>query len=229
MLKIGHKTYIITNIERGNNMNIDSIIFDLDGTLWDSTDGVLTSWNMIIEKNKEVKSKIQKEDLKGTMGLLIEDIGKKLFPYLEDVTRDKLLKDCCAYENEYLSLYGGKLYDKLEDTLKVLSEKYKLFIVSNCQEGYIEVFLKFHNLGKYVIDFENPGRTGLPKAENIKLIVERNKLAHPIYVGDTEGDMKAARKAGVPFIFASYGFGNIDDFDYKLNSFEDLLSFTDNK
>lgn len=209
-------------------MNIDSIIFDLDGTLWDSTEGVLASWNSIIEKNKEVKSKIIKEDLKGTMGLLIEDIGKKLFPYLEGETRDKLLKDCSTYENEYLGQHGGKLYDKLEETLKVLSKKYKLFIVSNCQEGYIEVFLKFHNLGKYFLDFENPGRTGLPKAENIKLIVERNNLSHPIYVGDTEGDMKSARKAGVPFIFASYGFGDTDDYDYKINSFEDLLSLTDN-
>jgi phosphoglycolate phosphatase len=209
-------------------MNIDSIIFDLDGTLWDSTEGVLASWNSIIEKNKEVKSKIHKEDLKGTMGLLIEDIGNKLFPYLEDDIRGKLLEECCAYENEYLAQHGGKLYDKLEETLKVLSEKYKLFIVSNCQGGYIEVFLKFHNLGKYFLDFENPGRTGLPKAENIKLIVERNNLAHPLYVGDTEGDMKAARKAGVSFIFASYGFGNTDDYDYIINSFTDLLSVTGN-
>jgi phosphoglycolate phosphatase len=209
-------------------MKIDSIIFDLDGTLWDSTEGVLASWNSIIEKNKDVKSKINKEDLKGIMGLLIEDIGNKLFPYLEDEIRGKLLKECCAYENEYLAHHGGKLYDKLEETLKVLSEKYKLFIVSNCQGGYIEVFLKFHNLGKYFLDFENPGRTGLPKAENINLIVERNNLAHPVYVGDTEGDMKAARKAGVPFIFASYGFGNTDDYDYIINSFKDLLSVTGN-
>lgn len=204
-------------------MNIDSIIFDLDGTLWDSTDGVLKSWSSIIENNKDINVKLTKETLKGTMGLQIIDIGRKLFPNLSDDRIEELMKDCCEFENEYLEKYGGILYDKLEDTLKELSSNYKLFIVSNCQCGYIEVFLKYHNLGKYFLDFENPGRTGLSKGENIKLVVERNKLKSSVYVGDTEGDLKAAKFAGIPFIYASYGFGEVSEYDYAIKRFDELL------
>ncbi|WP_376752442.1 HAD-IA family hydrolase [Rummeliibacillus suwonensis] len=73
-----------------------------------------------------------------------------------------------------------------------LSKKYKLFIVSNCQQGYIEGFFQYHKLKNYFLDYEIPSRTGFAKGDNIKLIIERNKLSKPVYVGDTEGDLKAS-------------------------------------
>ena len=126
-------------------------------------------------------------------------------------------------ECTYLSREGGRLYDRVEAVLEQLSRKYKLYIVSNCQEGYIESFYAYHKLGKYFLDFENPGRTGLSKGENIGLIMERNGLAEAIYVGDTIGDQQAARQAGIPFVYAAYGFGEVDDFDYSIHRFEELL------
>ncbi|MEK4512117.1 HAD family hydrolase [Paenibacillus anaericanus] len=202
---------------------MDSIIFDLDGTLWDSSDVVVIAWNGVLKRYKEIKKEITKEDLQGIMGLQVKEIGSKLFPYLDEVTQQKILKECCDVECHFLSNQGGMLYGKLEEVLKVLSKKYKLFIVSNCQSGYIEAFYKYHKLHRYFIDFENPGRTGLSKGENIKLIIERNNIKNPVYVGDTEGDQKAARFAGIPFVFAKYGFGEVSNFDYAINSFDGLL------
>jgi len=63
----------------------------------------------------------------------------------------------------------------------------------------------------------------LTKGENIKLIIERNNLINPVYVGDTDGDLKASRFAGIPFIYAQYGFGEANEYDYMINSFEELL------
>ena len=62
-----------------------------------------------------------------------------------------------------------------------------------------------------VRDFECIGRTGKPKSENIRLIIERNGLKAPVYVGDTQWDFDAATAAGVPFIFAAYGFGHVEN------------------
>ena len=62
----------------------------------------------------------------------------------------------------------------------------------------------------YFTDWECSGRTGLPKGENIRLVVERNHLQAPVYVGDTRLDYEAAQQAGVPFIHAAYGFGTIE-------------------
>jgi phosphoglycolate phosphatase len=111
----------------------------------------------------------------------------------------------------------------LEEVLQALSEKYELYIVSNCQEGYIEAFYAYHGLEKYFRDFENPGRTGLSKGENIKLLMKRNGLEAPVYVGDTAGDQKAAKDAGIPFVYAKYGFGDVEDYDYAIERFDALL------
>ncbi|MGM0901255.1 MAG: HAD family hydrolase [Bacillota bacterium] len=202
---------------------MDSIIFDLDGTLWDPTEVVVVAWNSVLKKKKEIINEITKEDLEGVMGLQVKQIGKKLFPELEEELQQNLLRECCEAECQSLGEHGGRLYDHVEEVLKILSKKYKLFIVSNCQDGYIETFYKYHKLDKYFLDYENPGRTGLTKGENIKLIMERNHLLNPVYVGDTEGDQKASKFAGIPFVYAEYGFGEVTSFDYSIKSFDGLL------
>ncbi|GAB3063199.1 HAD family hydrolase [Virgibacillus ainsalahensis] len=202
---------------------MDSMIFDLDGTLWDSTDTVLLAWNSLMKDYKQIKRDITKEDLQSVMGLQFTEIGKKLFPDLNGQERNRFLEESCLVENTFLGEQGGILFDQVEDVLRILSQKYKLFIVSNCQDGYIEAFYKFHQLEKYFTDYENPGRTGLSKGENIKLIMERNHLTKPVYVGDTEGDRKAAQYAGIPFVYATYGFGQVNEYDYAIETFDELV------
>lgn len=201
---------------------MDSMIFDLDGTLWDSSEAIVIIWNKVLQ-NKEVDVKLTKEDIRGIMGLQSQEIGEKLFPSLDEHKLKQLFDEFAEAEGEYLAKNGGILFEKVEDVLKVLSTKYKLCIVSNCQEGYIEAFYQYHNLGKYFIDFENPGRTGLSKGENIQLVMKRNKLDSPIYVGDTLGDQRAAEFAGIPFVFAEYGFGKAERFDYSIDRFDQLV------
>ena len=205
-------------------MKFDGIIFDLDGTLWDSTAEVAKTWTSVIAKYNLNRKEVTVEDLKPCMGKLLDEIASILLPELDPKKQMQVIKECCEYENKYLGEYGATLYDKLEDTLKELSKNHKLFIVSNCQDGYIECFFKAHKLDKYFIDYECPGRTGLAKAENIKLVVERNNLKNPVYRGDTQGDANAAKAANVPFIYAEYGFGDVESFEEKIKSIEDLLN-----
>lgn len=200
---------------------MDSIIFDLDGTLWDPVDTVLLAWNRVLKKHGICE--LSRKDLEETMGMQMEDISRKLFPDLNDSERQQLVEECSGVENLFLEKHGGRLYENVEGVIKELSQKYKLFIVSNCQEGYIEAFFKYHKLEKYFQDYENPGRTGLSKGENISLVIKRNHLASPVYVGDTEGDVEAARFAGIPFVYAKYGFGQVNEYDEAIDRFDDLL------
>ena len=202
---------------------MDSIIFDLDGTIWDSTEGVVESWNETIKLYKDVNKVFTAEDINGVMGLIIDEIAERFFPSLEVSRRLEIVGRCCERECEYLEKGGSKLYDGVECTLDKLSKKYKLFIVSNCECGYIETFFKAHGLDKYFTDYESAGRTGLTKGENIKLVMERNKLTSSIYVGDTIGDLKAARFADIPFVYAKYGFGQVEEYDYVIDEFQQLL------
>ena len=205
-------------------MEIDSIIFDLDGTLWNAIEGVCGAWKTILSKYSNIEKVITPADMEGCMGLQIKEIGKKLFPDLYEAFQIKLMKECCEAEQVYLGEHGGTLYPKLEEILKALSEKYKLFIVSNCQDGYIQCFFKAHKLDKYFDDFECSGVTGLSKGENNKIIIERNKLKSPIYVGDTNGDAESAKVAEIPFVYARYGFGNVEEYDCVIDSFEEMLT-----
>lgn len=205
----------------------DSIIFDLDGTLWDTRRPICEAWNIILERHPEiVREKILEEDLNACMGLPMYDIAAKLFPNEEEKVRNDLMDELCAFENDYLAEVGGELYPELAETLNSLSKKYRLFIVSNCQDGYIESFLSAHLMNDFFEDTECWGRTFLSKGESNKILIERNALKNPVYVGDTEGDHQSAVDAGIDFIFAEYGFGNVAKEAYvaKLNNFKDILN-----
>lgn len=201
---------------------MDSIIFDLDGTLWDSRETIVTAWNNVLQQ-KQINKEITKDDLRKTMGLPFDEVANKLLPDLGKEERENILNTCSELENGYLSKQGGHLYEEVENVLNRLAQRYKLFIVSNCQDGYIEAFYEYHGLEKYFSDYENPGRTGLSKGENIKLIIERNQLTNPVYVGDTKGDQQASKHAGIPFVYARYGFGEVTEYDFVIDRFDGLI------
>ena len=123
-------------------MKIDSLIFDLDGTLWDSSEGIVATWALVLEHYPEIHKKVTAEELASNFGLPLDQIARNMFPEQTEALRMRLMDECCEQENIYLAEHGGILYPKLEETLQKLSEKYPLFIVSNCQSGYIELFLK---------------------------------------------------------------------------------------
>ncbi len=199
------------------------IIFDLDGTLWDSSDNVVISWNMVFYSHKEFNLHITNKDMQSLMGLTMENIIKALLPQLNEEERLKILEECCRVENDYLEKHGGVLFPDLEATIKKLSEKYKLFIVSNCQSGYIECFLKYYGFEKYFTDIECSGNTHLHKGKNVKSIIERNNLSAAVYVGDAQVDLDASRFAGIPFIYCKYGFGKVDEERIVINSLPELI------
>ncbi|ALS76451.1 HAD family hydrolase [Planococcus rifietoensis] len=201
---------------------MDSIIFDLDGTLWNPLEVSVAVWNKVLADNG-VDEQLTKDDLRGIMGLQADQVGEKLFPHLSKEKCEKLTEESSELECVHLRQQGGELYAGVEDVSERLSQKYKLYIVSNCQEGYIESFYEYHALDKHFTDFENPGRTGLSKGKNIQLIMERNDVAKAVYVGDTKGDHEAAKMAGLPFVYAAYGFGDVDEYDYVIEEFGELL------
>lgn len=198
------------------------IIFDMDGTLWDSSDNVAKSWNIAIEKSGKLKRTLTTADMKRVMGKTMDEIADLLFAELSRKERMQLLDLCCETENAYLSEHGGILYPQVEETLQVLKKNYNLYIVSNCQKGYIEAFLEYYDFGKYVDDRECYGNNLRPKGENIRLVAERNGLEQAVYVGDIQGDYVASCKAMVPFIHAAYGFGTIDAAVPAIHTFSDL-------
>lgn len=199
---------------------IDNIIFDMDGTLWDSSANVAASWNAAVGGLSD--KRFTAEDIQSVMGLPMDKIAERFFDTETEETRLKIMERCCEGENGYLREHGGDIYPDTVPVFKELSEYCRLFIVSNCQAGYIEAFLDYYVLWEYITDRLCWGDNELPKSENIRLIMRRNGMESALYVGDTQTDCDSAYAAGARFAFAAYGFGSADRYDIKLNRLSEL-------
>lgn len=202
---------------------IDGLILDVDGTLWDSTGLVAKAWTQAVRQGGIEGYSVEAQQLKKLFGKTMEVIAQEMFPNVPKEQRDKLMELCCEYEHRVLCEDECAIcYSGVTEGIRRLSRKLPVFIVSNCQSGYIELFLEKTGLAQYVTDTECYGNTGKGKGENIRLVAERNHLQHPVYVGDTQGDCDACDEAGVPFVFASYGFGDPDHMAARISRFEEL-------
>lgn len=199
---------------------MNSIIFDLDGTLWDVTDITLKSANEITKKYN--LDEVSKKIVCKSFGLTRKECAKTYFPNLEISKSLKLMDEIAEIKNRKLMEQGGNLYPSLKETLIDLSKKYKLYIVSNTAEDeYIEAFLKCSGLKTIFSDYIAASKIGLIKGDAIKKIIDKNSIQKSVYVGDTEKDKEAAIYAGIPFIYAKYGFGNLNETLY-INQIKEL-------
>jgi hypothetical protein len=116
------------------------------------------------------------------MGKTMDEIADIIFSEWSKEERDYLSRRCEVEENEYITIHGGKLYEGVRETLVLLKEKgVPMAVVSNCQEGYIKAFMESMNMHEFFVDYEEWGRTGRGKAENIRLVMERNSADKAVY------------------------------------------------
>ena len=198
-----------------------AVLFDLDGTLWDSTKQIIAPWNQLLQE-RGIDHVFTHEESCACMGKTVDQIAAMLFPQFPAEEGTQLVKDLCAAEVIALEKSGASPYPQLRETLLKLKERYFLGIISNCEDGYIQAFLTAHDYWDIIDDIECIGRTGRCKGDNIRLVMERNGIEQAIYVGDTASDKAAAELAVIPFVHASYGFGKVDC-EEKLSCIADVL------
>ena len=201
----------------------DSIIFDMDGTLWDAVDTYAYIWNTVFSR-LGLPPTVTREQLISLMGKPIDVIVRAICGPRPQDQLDRIQTEILASEGDITVKMGGKLYPGVRDTLGLLSRDYKLFMVSNCGPEGLHNFLKFTGLGDRITDTLTHGQTGLPKEGNIQLLMERYSLRSPVYVGDVQGDSDSAHRAGIPMVWAAYGFGKVKDAEYTINSISELPS-----
>lgn len=196
------------------------LIFDLDGTLWDSTGVIRPVWNGVLSAHG--REALDEAAFGALMGLTKAEIAARVLPTLEEAARIAVVDECFSAEQLELRRVGGQLYPGLRDTLEALRDRYALFIVSNCAPGYLDAFFEAHGLRPFFADWETHGGTGLSKGENLRLVCERNRLERAWMIGDTPSDYAAALQAGLPFIHAAYGFGRVPEAKYHIASLREL-------
>lgn len=219
----------------------EALIFDIDGTLWDSTAVVAKAWNKALSDcaeevffSKADCPVLTAERLRAEFGKPMDEIARSILPpsaweALCSVPGrlSRFLEACYAREDEAIAREGGVLYPNVPETLQVLSARYPLYAVSNCQCGYIESFTAYIGMPDIFRGQLCFGDTGLSKGETMALLMRREGLREVVYIGDIEGDAIASAKAGAAFIWASYGFGTVPKALYtkKISEFAELSYF----
>ena len=199
------------------------ILFDLDGTLWDSSRECTEAWNAALRARTDRTEQFTLDDMHRFMGKPMDVIAAMMFPEESPAEQMRLMQICIDNEHSYLHVHPAAMMPQSRAVLTALAKEYALGIVSNCQTGYIEIYLEQCGFSELFCDYESFGNTGLSKGQNIRLVMARQGITDCIYVGDTQGDADAAKEADIPFIHAAYGFGKVDVCAAAIGSLEELL------
>ena len=205
-------------------MQYESLIFDIDGTLWDSRALVAEGYNAQLCKEGLDHLCVDAERLKTLFGKVMTEIADALFESLPQEERYPLLERCMENENRHLAESPCHIrYPGVKETLTELAKNHRLFIVSNSQCGYPELCIRKLGLEDLIRGHLCFGDTGTSKGQTILRLMREHNITSCAYVGDTQGDLDACREAGIPFIFAAFGFGSPDSCEARIEKFEDLL------
>ena len=206
-------------------MKFESLIFDIDGTLWDSRALVAEGYTIQLKQEGLDHLCVTAEDLKPLFGKVMTEIADAILASIDPKDRYDLMERCMETENNYLFENECKIgYPGILETVQELAKKYRLFIVSNSQCGYPELCMEKLGLTPYIEGHMCFGDTGTSKGKTIRTLMQKHNIENCAYIGDTQGDYEATVEADVPFIWATYGFGTPDGYVAKIDSFADLLN-----
>ena len=202
----------------------DSLILDMDGTLWDNVNTYVLAWNAAL-KELEHSVQVTRESLMGLMGMEARQLLNALIPDVPAEKQDLLFNEVIVRYQKLIPTMEAYIYSGVMEGLKKLHTKYKLLLLSNCEEGGLVNFMNHTKTKHLFLDYMEHGENNMPKSHNLMLLKERNNLKNPVYIGDTEGDSYETNLAGFPFVFMTYGFGKTEKYHLKFNTFSELTYY----
>ena len=207
-------------------MNYESIIFDIDGTLWDSRALIAEGYNIQLRKEGLHHLQTNEDVLLQLFGRTMSDIADNLFPEFAPEARYALMDRCIESEDAYLNEHPCDTiaYPDIKTTMEVLAKNHRLFIVSNGQKGYPQLAARKLKVDHLITGYLSYGDTGTHKGETIRILMKEHGITNAVYVGDTQGDYEATVDAGIDFIWADYGFGTPERCVATIHCFKDLLN-----
>ncbi|MDD4778092.1 MAG: HAD hydrolase-like protein [Fermentimonas sp.] len=202
----------------------DGLILDMDGTLWDNVDTYAKAWTEGFKKCGE-NNTISREDIIGLMGKEARVMLNTLIPEWTDEMHDTLFEAVIDSYQELVPTMKPVIYEGVIEGMERLAKDYKLFLLSNCEKDGLVNFMNHTKTNHLIIDYMEHGMNLKPKHHNMQLLIDKHDLKSPVYVGDTDSDSVESAKAGVPFVFMTYGFGNTENYSLKFDTFNDLTEY----
>lgn len=206
-------------------MKPEALIFDIDGTLWDSRQIVAEGYNRYLRGIGLDALQVTAEYLKGLFGKTFTEIADILFAGFPEEQRYHYMRGCMDSEQALMHESPCQVaYPGVVEGLRELAKHYRLFLVSNAEQGYPELLMDKLDIRELFEGHLCYGDTQRCKGETIQILMERHSIPSAVYIGDTQGDLEASRMAGIPFLFCRYGFGDPAEYDDAVDSFPELVN-----
>ncbi len=203
----------------------DNLIFDLDGTLFDSAPEILKCLKKVFLANK-LESKNDFDE--SIIGPPLRETLKNLVQKQDLDMVDKIIEDFIElYDSEYC--YKTKLYDGVRETLQILGKKKKLILITNKRISPTKKMLENSGIIEFFDNYFSVNPSDISKKDKSILIANTIKdldinPENSAYIGDTEGDFIASNNNGIKFIYAGWGYGDyVEQADLHLNDIRELL------
>ena len=196
-----------------------AVIFDLDGVLIDSKENMRTAWGFVM---LQCNIKVPFEKYFAEIGKPFEDILDTIGIH-HSHTLIKSIYD--HYSKETLNKI--EFYDDAFDTLVELKKKYRTGIVTSKSEDRThKILLKLPRFDW--VSCPRKFSRGKPAPDQLLYTLAHLKVdpADAVYVGDMQSDKECADRAGVKFIHANYGYGEVQC-EHSLNRLSDLIKLLD--
>lgn len=199
------------------NMKYKLILFDFDGTIADTSPGILDSHKFTLES---MGRSIPKDDeLLNIIGGQLLKTYKEFFGF-DDISAKRAVK---IYRNRYeeVGINLADMYEGFSDLIDKLKENnFYIGVTTLKAERFARIMLNnFKVLEKFDIICGMDDQDSLTKTEMIQRCMKRcgaNQL-ETILVGDSINDLKSAAEAGVHFVGVTYGFGFKEDKEYDFD------------
>ena len=200
---------------------IRKIVFDLDGTLWNTKESYMYAYEKLYSEYYPSQI-INKEDVLPYMGIKLNILLNALFPNVEN--KREIAVKAVAYSIEYVLAHPKTCSEDIVGLFRSLSEKYKVYVISNCPRIYLETFYRVSGVKEFVsgdYTIEDGEKSG-----HLRKISEDYK-EKTIFVADSQDDYDAiSEHRKIYFVYAKYGYIKADTYDYFINSLDEILPIT---
>jgi phosphoglycolate phosphatase len=198
----------------------EAMIFDLDGTLFQTETLLLPAYHAAFEQMREEGiypgETPPDERILGALGMLLEHIWDRVIPSATQEVRKRADELLLHYQMEGLEEGIGELYPEVPTTLKLLKEKgVKLFVASNGLERYVKEVIRHKGLSHLFVDLYSAGEYNTTsKVDLVRMLLERYSLRSAWMFGDRSSDVEAGLGNGLTVIGCNYaGFGKAGELD----------------
>jgi len=211
---------------------INNIIFDFDGTLVDTSEGIIKSMHYAFDKLNIPR--VTDQEIRGVIGPPLP----RMLEILLKTNDDELVLKCTNYFRERYSNDGLReleMYPGVSETLiNLYEEDINLYIVTSKPHMFVIDITEKLQMINYFKDISGIMINGkdLNKANRIERLVNKHELIkeETIMVGDRCEDIIAAKYNDIKCIGVNYGYGKNKDLLEEgacltINSLKDILNY----